>query len=296
MPAYNHEDYIADAVRSVLDQTHSDLELIIIDDGSTDNTRRILRGFSDSRVRYQYQENQGAHRALNKGISLATGDVIAILNSDDVYLPNRLEKCLAYLQLHPDVAAVLTRVAGIDAKGKPLRKHHSPHIKAWMNWYKQALKLFKSDAFFPNTFSKNILITTSNLVIRKSAFGDVGGFAALRYAHDWDMLIRLSSLFNLHLMDEILLEYRIHDANTVHEDNSEAKVRFEVNWLILENIRRLSNSGQFPEYMEHLLRENHYVSFDALMLMAVSDLNYNCEDGFSLRDPITHQLLEMLKK
>ena len=85
MPAYNHERFVGAAVESVLDQTYADLELIVIDDGSTDRTGEIVQSYADPRIRYIHQENQDAFNALNRGMSLSEGSYISIIHSDDVY-------------------------------------------------------------------------------------------------------------------------------------------------------------------------------------------------------------------
>ena len=84
IPAYNHERFIGPAIDSVLGQTWEHLELIVIDDGSTDGTAKVVQGYTDARLSYYYQENQDAYNTINRGLGLAQGDYIAILNSDDM--------------------------------------------------------------------------------------------------------------------------------------------------------------------------------------------------------------------
>ena len=91
IPSFNHARFIGSAVRSVLGQSLSDLELIVVDDGSTDNSLEILGGFSDPRLKVYPQANAGAHAAINRGLELASGVYLSILNSDDLYHRERLE-------------------------------------------------------------------------------------------------------------------------------------------------------------------------------------------------------------
>ena len=91
IPAYNHENFIGPAIDSVLGQSFEDFELIVIDDGSTDNTGTIVQNYTDSRLTYFYQENQDAFNTINRGLSLARGRYVSILNSDDIYALDRLE-------------------------------------------------------------------------------------------------------------------------------------------------------------------------------------------------------------
>ena len=99
IPAYNHEKYIIDAVNSVLNQSYQDFEIIIVNDGSTDSTEQKILSIHDQRIQYVCQKNSGAHSAINRGISLSQGEYISILNSDDLYLPKRLETCLNFLKI-----------------------------------------------------------------------------------------------------------------------------------------------------------------------------------------------------
>ncbi|MCW5207043.1 glycosyltransferase family 2 protein, partial [Desulfobulbus sp. F5] len=98
IPAYNHERFIGPAIESVLQQTWKHLELIVIDDGSKDSTGKVAQSYTDPRFSYYHQENQDAYNTINRGLSLAKGEYIAILNSDDIYTTDRLEKLLAIQQ------------------------------------------------------------------------------------------------------------------------------------------------------------------------------------------------------
>ena len=107
MPAYNHQQLVGEAIESVLTQTFGDFEFIIIDDGSTDNTADVISSYKDERIQYHYQQNQDAYNAINNGMAKARGELIAILNSDDVYLPNRFERMLAFQEKRDQAGALL---------------------------------------------------------------------------------------------------------------------------------------------------------------------------------------------
>jgi hypothetical protein len=130
--------------------------------------------------------------------------------------------------------------------------------------------------------------------MRKSVMDRIGDFLPLRYAHDWDMLLRISGETKIHLMDEVLLQYRIHDSNTVLEDNSEARVKFEVNWLVAENIKYLFLSGtDFPD-ISKLLKENHYMSLDVLMYVLAYSKKYPSLSLLDFNHPVTKRLVHCL--
>jgi len=289
IPAYNHEKYIALSIESVLKQSYRNFELIIINDGSTDRTEKEILQFKDPRIHYFTQENHGAHYTINKGITIAKGEYISILNSDDEYSPERLIQCFDYLKKYPDITAVLTLVEGINSGGMPVSDMPSPHTIAWQDWYTDALNLYENNDFLKCAFAKNIAITTSNFFIKKSAFNEVGQFEKLRYAHDWDMLLRISSQFKVGLLKKRLLRYRIHESNTVLETDSAAKVRLEVNWLIAHHLKHLKIAENLIDIMD-FLRKNHYVNMEAIITLLL--LNEYFPDD---KNPMTARLLESLK-
>src|ERR687887_1081438 len=108
IPTYNRSHVVDRAVRSALAQTHRDVEIIVVDDGSTDDTAARVRTFTDPRVRHVARPHRGVSAARNAGVALATTDVVAFLDSDDVWRPDKLERELAFLAAHPDVDAVFS--------------------------------------------------------------------------------------------------------------------------------------------------------------------------------------------
>ena len=293
IPAYNHEKYIGASIESVLGQTFKDFELIIINDGSRDNTEREVLKYDDPRIIYVSQKNSGAHNTINKGIAMARGEYISILNSDDIYHPDRLELCLKFLEDHKSTSVVITQVEGITGDGTSVTNQKTPPIMAWLDWYKDALKLYETRNFLLSAFAKNILITTSNYFMTKAVFQKVGGFTALRYTHDWDMLLRLARFCEIHLMREVLLQYRIHQSNTVLEDDSEAKVKFEVNWLIAKNIRQLTRDVDLLQLMD-LIKKNHYIVSDVLMPLLMINDPSQAEALLNFEHPTTVEMLKLL--
>src|SRR5215472_14665890 len=118
IPLYNHAAYIGEAIESVLAQTRTVNKIVIVDDGSTDNSIEIVRAFAESRIQLYTQPNAGAHAALNRGIKEATGcEYIAILNSDDVFARDRISKCTAFLDQTPAIDVVATRLKLINSTG-----------------------------------------------------------------------------------------------------------------------------------------------------------------------------------
>ncbi|MHB8773173.1 MAG: glycosyltransferase [Syntrophales bacterium] len=294
IPAYNHEKYVTEAIESVLNQSCQDFEVIVVNDGSTDSTEQKIVAIQDHRIRCVSQENSGAHAAINRGIALARGEYVSILNSDDVYLPKRLETCLAFLENNRDYSVAMTTVEGICGDGTPVRQSVTPQIQAWLDWYAGALPFFCDDRFYPNAFAKNIMITTSNLFVRRACFQECNGFRALRYAHDWDMLLRLSKRYRIHLIKEDLLKYRMHPENTVHERESDLKVQFEVNWLVVENLKEL-NRGDLTSEIVELFNDNNYLYFEALFFLLLLKEQPAFDDLINFNHPITIKALQLLR-
>jgi len=216
IPAYNHEKFICAAVDSVLGQTVSDLELIVVDDGSTDKTGQIVKGYTDQRLSYYHQENQDAYNTINRGLDLAKGRFVAILNSDDVYTKDRFERLL---KCHEGTRAecIISDVIPISDEGE---EFVDPEF-GWNQWHQKNRQFFLECRDIYTAFLKgNFMVTTSNLFMTAEAMQAVGKFCSLRYLHDYDYIFRMMLAFPTgvhYLADEKLLYYRIHSGNTLGE-------------------------------------------------------------------------------
>jgi len=161
MPAYNHQRFVGEAIESVLDQTFSDWEFIIIDDGSTDATAEIINGYKDQRIHYFYQDNQDAFNALNNGIKKTKGEFISILNSDDVYLPERFATLIEH-QKQSDAQCVFTDVIPISDDSIEFT---DPEF-GWNVWHQQNRKVFfELSDIYAAFLHGNFMVTTSNLFL-----------------------------------------------------------------------------------------------------------------------------------
>ena len=194
IPAYNKADFTVKTVESVLNQTYKNIEIIVIDDGSTDNTGERLRPYGD-KIKYVYKENGGACSARNTGIRLSTGDYIAPLDCDDMYLPEKIEKSVEYLEKQPDFDFVHTPVYFIDEKDNILRVY-SLRENRHIGWLAKRL------------IARN-LICNSTALIRKSCFEDAGLFDETLFTHaDWDMWLRLAEKCKVGYISAPLTLYR----------------------------------------------------------------------------------------
>lgn len=222
VPLYNHARYIEQTLRSALMQSLPAHEIVVIDDGSTDNSVAIVDDMRKRHpeIRLWAQENGGAHSAINAGIQHATGDLIAILNSDDVYHPDRLAVMLQTLAQDPTADAVVTGLDFIDDDGRAIRN----------SWYEDGVAFHRRTRDLALTLvNGNFFMTTSNLLARRAVFEELGGFSALRYAHDLDFFLRLLVRGkSIRILPQPLLSYRQHAANTIKESVLKVKAEWAV--------------------------------------------------------------------
>ncbi len=216
IPAYNHERFVGAAVESVLQQTCADFELIVIDDGSRDHTGEVVQGYTDPRLSYYYQENQDAYNTINRGLGLAKGEYVAILNSDDIYTPDRLERLLLCRQ-QTEAECIITDVIPISDTGEEF----TDPAFGWNIWHQKNRSFYRQSGDLYTAFLKgNFMVTTSNLFMTGRAVRAVGNFCSLRYLHDYDYIFRMMLAHPgkvQYLEDEKLLYYRIHSGNTLGE-------------------------------------------------------------------------------
>ena len=216
IPAYNHERFVGAAVESVLSQTCADLELIVIDDGSRDRTGEVVQSYTDPRLSYYHQENQDAFNTINRGLGLARGEYTAILNSDDVYALDRLQRLVEYRN-ETGAECLFTDVIPISDEGVEF----TDPAFGWNQWHQKNRAFYRQCGDLYTAFLKgNFMVTTSNLFMTTRAVRAVGKFCSLRYLHDYDYIFRML-LANpgkvQYLDDEKLLYYRIHAGNTLGE-------------------------------------------------------------------------------
>ena len=195
IPTYNRDAYLVDAICSVLNQTYRNLELIIVDDGSTDHTRQIVNGFADTRIRYLYQDNGGASRARNVGIGMAQSEYIAFLDSDDEWMPQKLEKQMEQMQhLSDRTGIVYCRMKAVYDYGQsiifPSVEQSSEELSG-----KMLMKLLKDN-----------VIGTPSILVRKSCLDEVGTFNEnLRCLEDWEFVLRVAKKWEIGFVEEPLV-------------------------------------------------------------------------------------------
>lgn len=197
MPVYNGARYLREAVDSILDQTYLDFEFIIVDDGSVDDTAAILDSYDDTRiVRLRNETNLGIVPALNRGLSVVRGEYIARMDADDISLPQRLERQIAYMIAHPEVGVVGTWIRLVDVRGQVTGEWTFPVTHGLLRW----MLCFGSCLAHPS------------VMLRASVATSIGGYdESFANSEDRDLWLRASSITRLSNLPEILLLYRRHN-------------------------------------------------------------------------------------
>lgn len=248
IPSYNHEKFIREAIYSVLGQSVTDFELIVIDDGSQDNSDAVIRSIHDPRIRYCPQENQGAHNAINRGIMMAKGTYISVLNSDDVYHPKRFQTILGRFDEDEPPGAVFSHIECIDEWGNFLEYKRG----AESNWRShQPETSFKEEhQIVLDLLAGNFLLSTSNLFCKRGVFEEIGLFKNLRYTHDYDFFLKLCNHTTVQVLDRPLLKYRVHSQNTFAEKNM-AAANFEAGLVLFNFLQNFDIKPLIPENDEY---------------------------------------------
>jgi teichuronic acid biosynthesis glycosyltransferase TuaG len=201
IPLFNAQDYIAATIESVLKQSYQSIELIVVDDSSTDDSPSVVRGFG-SAVRYLHQENAGPAAARNRGIAAANGEYIAFLDADDEWLPNKVETQVNLLEESgADLGLVHSESLNI-VEGQTKPKRTAKVLPAYMS----------PEAAFCRLFSGNF-ITTSTVMCRRGVFTELGSFdESMAYfsVEDYDMWLRILCQYGAAYVEEPLISYRVH--------------------------------------------------------------------------------------
>jgi glycosyltransferase involved in cell wall biosynthesis len=237
-PTYNHQDYIAQCVESVLRQTYSNWEQIIIDDGSLDNTANIISGFRDSRICLERQENQGPFelaRTYNRALSLAKGELIAILEGDDFWPPDKLGALVSAF-LDDDVVLAYGEVADVDAKGlKQRTKSRTARLREGLSRSVLFNDPVGSATQYMFLAEGRCLVSPSTVIIRRTALERIGGFQYVPGLPltDYPTFMELSLVGKFHYSAQIMGYRRyhqnsitVHHAQRIHEMVSDFTMRF----------------------------------------------------------------------
>lgn len=227
IPSYNHEKYVKKAIQSVLDQTYDNIELIVIDDGSTDNSVEIIKKLAEkNEFKFIVQENTGLTPTLNKGVQLAKGEFFCELSSDDHLQKTYIKKQVTFMQEQDDIAMVAASLIIIDATGEIQENKH------------KSLTPKKYD--FDDIMFKGCNVPAPGMLFRTAILADIGGFNPNIQLEDWQIQLKLTSQGHLITINpDAKVYYRLHGENNV----------LRASWMadqMLATINEYSEHKDFP--------------------------------------------------
>jgi len=270
LTSFNHAEYIAESIESILNQTYGDFELIIWDDASADNSWEIIQSYNDSRIRsFRNDVRKIGTYGVNKAISeVANGEYIAIHHSDDVWEIDRLEKQVPFLDSDDKLGAVFSRAQIIDGQGNPF----TDESHFYYNIFNQPNRSrFEWLRFF---FDNGNALCHPSVLIRKRAYADCGTYRyGLSQLPDFDMWIRLTLKYEILVLSDKLVRFRFRgDEINTSGSNIENQLRFAFEYsLILENFLQISSVDEllsvFPEARKYCNGENPQIQYALAMAM-----------------------------
>ncbi|NTU46241.1 glycosyltransferase [Candidatus Roizmanbacteria bacterium] len=229
-PSYNQGLFIEETIKSVLSQNYPDLEYIVVDGGSTDNTLAILKKYTH-KLKWISEKDKGQTDAINKGLKMSSGDIVAFINSDDVYLPGTLRKISKIFKRNKNVHWLSGDYVIIDQDGKK--------IQFFIVWYKKILRLFP---FFSMLSIANFVIQPSTFW-RKNIVKEIGFFdERLRYTMDYDYWLRVIQKYPLYIIHEPLSLFRIHKLS---KGGSQFEKQFQEEFQVIKKY----TSNKFLQYL-----------------------------------------------
>ncbi|MDQ3256329.1 MAG: glycosyltransferase [Acidobacteriota bacterium] len=202
---YNQARFIGETIESVIGQTHPDCEVIVVDDGSTDDTAQIVARYEG--VRYIRQTNQGVAAARNTGLRHSKGEYLIIMDGDDRLLPDTVAIGLEKHEEHPECAFVAGCISFIATDGSPIRSPTSVPANDSRD----------EGEFYTTLLRDNFIMMPAMVMYRRTAFDAVGGFNSFAdHSCDYDIYLRMARQFPVFQHDKVVAEYRLHEANTSH--------------------------------------------------------------------------------
>lgn len=230
VPAYNHARYLGEAIDSILSQDYPNLELIVLDDGSTDNTRAVLGKYGDD-FKWESHKNMGQANTLNKGWQMSRGEVLSYLSADDVLLPHAVSTSLKYLR--DDIVLTYCDFNLIDPDSKIIRQVTAPEFN------------------YIDMFTKYICHPGPGIFMTRKGFEKAGLWdSELRQMPDYDYWLRLGLVGNFKRVPEVLAAFRVHDESQTHANADECKAEEPV-----KIIRRFIDSHKLPPDLERHSKE-----------------------------------------
>ncbi len=206
IPVYNAEEYVRDAVESICRQTYPNLEIIIIDDGSTDKSLEILRSIQDPRIKLVSRENKGLIATLNEGVTLSSGQYIARMDADDICYPERIFEQIEFYNKNPSIGVLFTGIECIDSKGNVFKKN----FKSRYHKVDPTELLFGCPVCHPTAIFNMKALAKEDIVYDSN----------FKNTEDYELWTRLISRFEVGVLGKVLFKYRVHEKSITSSSNS----------------------------------------------------------------------------
>jgi glycosyltransferase involved in cell wall biosynthesis len=219
IPSYNHQHYVKDAILSVINQDYNDVELIVIDDGSSDQSKEVIQKLEAKcrdrfvYTKFIYRENQGLSITLNEMLSFSRGEYVTFLASDDQFLPHKITSLVTKLSSLDN--NVYCSVFGDAAIFSELNDNATD---SFVNKYTKSGKI-NADVNYIDILTNNYLPAMSALYTRKSLVA-IGGFTTNLRLEDWDLYLRLLQCYKIYYTQNVVAKYRLHDFNSIFIENT----------------------------------------------------------------------------
>jgi len=217
IPCYNSAPFIKATLESVLNQTYKDFEIIVIDDGSTDDTEKIVKSIKDPRIKYLYKVNEGLSKARNRAIDFSIGEYIAFLDHDDLWLPDKLEKQIKLFEDNKGLGLVFSDTYVL----KNNKKENATYFKR--------CKPKKGYIFEELLFGRSNFIPLLTVMMRKNIFKEIGQFKEeYVIGEEYELFLRAAEKYEFDYVNKPLATYRIHSGNTSNKKDIFAKETFDI--------------------------------------------------------------------
>ena len=232
VPSYNHEKYIVETIESIVNQTYKNIELIVIDDGSKDNSLNILKNLQQ---KYNFtlisRENKGLSATLNEGVLIAKGKYVSVCASDDILVLEKIEKQVSYMEINLQYMISYGKVIYFYPNGATKKIRNSA---------------YKEGDVFESLLLQKFFISPASVIYRKEVFDKIGGFDTSLAVEDADIFLRIAKEYQIGYQNEYFYYYRLHENNTV---NDIEKIELDIDKI-------LNKWKDEPLYKKAMIRKN----------------------------------------
>lgn len=234
IPCFNHESFVKDSIQAVIDQSYKNIELIIIDDGSDDDSVQIIEDISKEcekrfvRFEFRHRPNKGLSATLNEALEWCQGKYFSVIASDDQMLPHKTEIQVEYIEKHDDVQAVMSSVNWINSNNEIISER----------------KLSYKEYSFEDIFLSKQSLYACTQLSRLKSIKSIGGYKEGCPIEDWYMWLKLAQIGKLVNLDKVFVNYRLHDDNTIKKGE-----------IIYKGMMEIAEEYKFhPRYLESIKR------------------------------------------